>query len=147
MENVVLVVHILTCIVMTGLVLMQKSEGGALGIGGGGGGLMSGRSAAGALVRTTIICGGIFFITSLTMAAIASRSDDGRTAIERSLDERDGGSSSGPVDLLDPDAPVLDETITITPDGADTVDSTSPEVDTGVIDILESDDGAAETDQ
>jgi preprotein translocase subunit SecG len=64
MQNVILVVHILACVVMTGLVLIQKSEGGGLGMGGGGGGnsLMSGRGAAGALVRTTIILGGVFFI-------------------------------------------------------------------------------------
>lgn len=142
MENVILVIHILACVVMTGLVLMQKSEGGALGIGGGGGGLMSGRGAAGALVRTTIIFGGIFFLTSLTMAALATRSDDGRTAIERSLEERNSDSTTGPTDLFDPNTPVLDETITIEPDGS-SLESAAPVEDTGVIDILETEEEGA----
>lgn len=56
MQNVILVIHILACLGMIGLVLVQKSEGGGLGIGGGGtNSLMSGRGAAGALVRTTMI--------------------------------------------------------------------------------------------
>ncbi|HBJ39623.1 MAG TPA: preprotein translocase subunit SecG, partial [Hyphomonas sp.] len=71
MQNVILVVHILACLIVTGLVLIQKSEGGGLGIGGGGGGgagsLMSGRGAAGALVRSTIMFAGIFFVTSLAL--------------------------------------------------------------------------------
>ena len=50
--TVILVVHILVSIVLVGVVLLQRSEGGALGVGGGGGGggLMSGRGAAGALL-------------------------------------------------------------------------------------------------
>lgn len=110
METVILVVHILACVAMTGLVLVQKSEGGALGIGGGGGGMMSGRGAAGALVRTTIIFGGIFFITSLALTTIASRSDEGQNSI---LDSRDAGETVAPKSLdelnTNIDVPVLSE--------------------------------------
>lgn len=110
METVILVVHILACLAMTGLVLVQKSEGGALGIGGGGGGMMSGRGAAGALVRTTIIFGGIFFITSLALTTIASRSDEGQNSI---LDSRESVDPAAPKSLdelnTDIDAPVLSE--------------------------------------
>jgi preprotein translocase subunit SecG len=110
MQNVILVVHILACIVMTGLVLIQKSEGGGLGMGGGGGGnsLMSGRGAAGALVRTTIIVGGLFFITSLTLTSIANRDTDTRSDVERALGADDDGAIRAPVDLFDPSAPLLD---------------------------------------
>lgn len=111
METVILVVHILACLAMTGLVLVQKSEGGALGIGGGGGGLMSGRGAAGALVRTTIIFGGIFFVTSLALTTMASRSDDGRTSIERSLEENSETAPVSPQDAINPDTPLLQEQI------------------------------------
>jgi len=46
MSNVLLIVQLIISIILTGLILIQRSEGGALGIGGGGGGgLMSGRSA------------------------------------------------------------------------------------------------------
>ena len=110
MQNVILVVHILACVVMTGLVLIQKSEGGGLGMGGGGGGnsLMSGRGAAGALVRTTIILGGVFFITSLTLTSIANRGDDSRSDVERALGADETNEITTPVDLFDPSAPLLD---------------------------------------
>lgn len=115
MENVILVIHILVGIAMTAVVLMQRSEGGALGIGGGGGGgLVSGRGAAGALVRTTIIFGGIFFLTSLTLTTIAARTSDTRTEVERRLDEEAPGTA--PVDILDPDAPLLSDPLTETGD-------------------------------
>jgi len=109
--TVILVVHILVSIVLVGVVLLQRSEGGALGVGGGGGGggLMSGRGAAGALVRTTIIFGGIFFVTSLVLTTISSReASDGRTAIERELEGDTGGATGNPLDVLnDIDAPLL----------------------------------------
>jgi preprotein translocase subunit SecG len=133
MEQVILVVHILACIAMTALVLVQKSEGGALGIGGGGGGggLMSGRGAAGALVRMTMLFGGIFFITSLTLTTLSTRSDDGLSAIERAKDAAQDGEESGPVDLFDPNAPLLDGQTApiITPDEATQTDETSDIID------------------
>ena len=49
MENVILVVHLILAICLIGVVLLQRSEGGGLGIGGGGGGVMTGRQAAPAL--------------------------------------------------------------------------------------------------
>lgn len=131
METVILVVHILTCVAMTGLVLLQKSEGGALGIGGGGGGLMTGRGAAGALVRTTIIFGTIFFVTSLALTTMASRSEDGQTSIERSLEGQDGATPVAPGDLMDPDRPILDEQIGLSADPLDeaVIDDSAEAVD------------------
>lgn len=104
MQNVILVIHILACLAMIGLVLVQKSEGGGLGIGGGGANsLMSGRGAAGAIVRTTIIIGGIFFVTSLALTSIANRNNDSRSGIERVLEETTPGAvPQDPVDLFDP---------------------------------------------
>ncbi|KCZ46470.1 hypothetical protein HY17_09225 [Hyphomonas sp. CY54-11-8] len=129
MQNVILVIHILACLVMIGLVLVQKSEGGGLGIGGGGGGgansLLSGRGAAGAVVRSTIIFGAIFFITSLALTTLANRETDTRSDIERVLAPEDTSPApSTPTDLFDPSAPLLsgqsglsDESVT-TPDAA-----------------------------
>jgi preprotein translocase subunit SecG len=73
MINVVLVVHILLAIALVGVVLLQKSEGGGLGMGGGGGmgGFMTGRSTANLLTRTTAILAAGFFITSLTLTWMA----------------------------------------------------------------------------
>ncbi|MGB3624682.1 MAG: preprotein translocase subunit SecG [Henriciella sp.] len=118
--TVILVIHILVSLVLVGVVLMQRSEGGALGIGGGGGGggLMSGRGAAGALVRTTIIFGGIFFVTSLVLTTIATRHlGDTRTEIERQLDEEFNTTPGGdPLDVInDPTAPLLDDSSALDP--------------------------------
>jgi preprotein translocase subunit SecG len=108
MQNVILVIHILACLAMIGLVLVQKSEGGGLGIGGGGANsLMSGRGAAGAIVRTTIIIGGIFFATSLALTSIANRSKGERSGIERVLEETAPSTPDEPVDLFDPSVPLL----------------------------------------
>lgn len=91
MLTVILVAHILVSIVLIAVVLMQRSEGGALGIGSGGGpggGLMSGSGVTGALVRTTIIFGAIFFLTSLGLTTISTNRDSGGlTDIERALEE------------------------------------------------------------
>lgn len=92
--TVILVAHILVSLVLVVVVLMQRSEGGGLGIGGGGGGggagggLMTGRGVAGALVRTTIIFGAIFFVTSLGLTTMATKNDRGGiTELEEGLNE------------------------------------------------------------
>ena len=67
-----LVVHILIAISLIGVILLQKSEGGALGMGGGGmSGFMTGRSTANLLTRTTAILAAAFFLTSLALAYLA----------------------------------------------------------------------------
>ena len=69
--NILLVIHLLIAAGLVGLVLMQKSEGGALGIGGsggGGGGFLTGRGTANLLTRTTAILALCFFITSMSLA-------------------------------------------------------------------------------
>lgn len=118
MQNVILVIHILACLAMIGLVLVQKSEGGGLGIGGGGANsLMSGRGAAGAIVRTTIIIGGIFFATSLALTSIANRSKGPQSGIERALEETSPGiTPQSPEDLFDPSVTLLDEETTTAPE-------------------------------
>lgn len=117
MQNVILVIHILACLAMIGLVLLQKSEGGGLGIGGGGNNsLMSGRGAAGAMVRATMLFGAIFFITSLTLTSIANRSADNRSGIERALEPGDPAGPAQPIDLFDPSSPLLNEGPSIVPE-------------------------------
>ena len=74
---VLLVVHVLVTIALIGIVLIQKSEGGALGIGGSGGGggggmggFMTGRETANLLTRTTAILATLFMGLSLTIAIV-----------------------------------------------------------------------------
>ncbi|MEM6412667.1 MAG: preprotein translocase subunit SecG [Pseudomonadota bacterium] len=111
MQNVILVVHILACIVMTAVIMLQKSEGGALGIGGGGGGLMTSRGAAGALVRTTMFFGGIFFLTSLGLTTLANRTSDSRSELERVIEAENPDQASEPVDIFDSSTPLLERPV------------------------------------
>jgi preprotein translocase subunit SecG len=74
MTTVVLVVHLLLAVSLIASVLLQKSEGGALGMGGGGmSGFMTGRSTANLLTRTTAVLAALFFVTSIALAMLASR--------------------------------------------------------------------------
>ncbi|CAA7623115.1 preprotein translocase subunit SecG [Magnetospirillum sp. UT-4] len=77
---IILVIHLLLAIALVGVILLQRSEGGALGIGGGGGGLMTGRAAGNLLTRTTAILAGAFFLTSLGLAIIANNRTTGSTS-------------------------------------------------------------------
>jgi len=73
MLQVLLVIHVLVAIALVGVILLQRSEGGALGIGGGGGGgLMTGRAAGNLLTRATAVLVTVFFLTSLGLALIAN---------------------------------------------------------------------------
>ncbi len=77
MQEVVLVIHLILAVTIIGLVLLQRSSGGGLGIGGGAGGLgdfASARSTANALTKATTICAFLFFATSISLAVIAKNS-------------------------------------------------------------------------
>ena len=131
MTNVILVAHILVSIVLVVVVLMQRSEGGALGIGGGGGGagggLMSGQGVKGALVRTTIIFGAIFFISSLTLTTLATHENaGGLTDVQRELEdslpegtETDQLNIDGLEDILNSDESLLEDPLALDSSPAD----------------------------
>ena len=74
METLVLTIHILIALALIGSVLLQRSEGGGLGIGGGsgaGGGFMTARGTANLMTRVTAILATAFFATSLLLAILA----------------------------------------------------------------------------
>jgi len=71
MQTVVIVIHLMIVTVLIGSVLLQKSEGGGLGMGGGAG-FMSSRGTANLLTRTTAVLAVGFFVTSLLLSWIAS---------------------------------------------------------------------------
>ena len=78
MQTVILVIHLIVAIALIGVVLLQRSEGGALGIGSGGGGnLFSSRGVGNALTRTTAYLAVAFFITSISLTVLATRSGTG----------------------------------------------------------------------
>jgi preprotein translocase subunit SecG len=70
METVIIVIHLMVVLALVGVVLLQRSEGGGLGIGGGSG-FMTARGAANALTRATAILAAAFFVTSLALSIIA----------------------------------------------------------------------------
>jgi preprotein translocase subunit SecG len=70
MQTVLIVIHLMIVLALVGVVLLQRSEGGGLGIGGGSG-FMSARSAANVLTRSTAILAACFFATSLLLSILA----------------------------------------------------------------------------
>jgi preprotein translocase subunit SecG len=72
MIQVILVIQLIVTITMIGLILIQRSEGGGLGIGGGGmGGFASPQSTANALTKATGVLAALFFVANMTLAVMA----------------------------------------------------------------------------
>src|SRR5690242_10513916 len=84
MITIVLVIHLLLAIGLVGVILLQRSEGGALGGLGGGtfGGLMSARGSANLLTRTTAILATCFILTSVALALLAAHGRHARSIID-----------------------------------------------------------------
>lgn len=105
MQTVLIVIHLMIVLALVGVVLIQRSEGGGLGIGGGSG-FMSARGTANALTRTTAILATLFFITSLGLGILTryeSRPTDILNRIPATsgqgngiLDSLGGGSAPAP---------------------------------------------------
>lgn len=81
-ENIILTVHLILAVLLIGVVLLQRSEGGGLGMGGGGG-VMTGRQAANALSRATWIFAIGFLITSMTLTIIAARNASSGSIVDQ----------------------------------------------------------------
>lgn len=90
MENVVLVIHLFLALAIIGLVLLQRSEGGGLGIGrsGGMGGFASARGAANALTKATAICAIAFFCTSILLGIMAGTHHGERRGILEGMEQQ-----------------------------------------------------------
>ena len=81
-----LAIHILVAISLVGVVLLQKSEGGALGMGGGGmSGFMTGRSTANLLTRATAILAAAFMTTSVLLVVMHNRERAPRSILEQTV--------------------------------------------------------------
>jgi preprotein translocase subunit SecG len=85
MSTVLLVIHALIAVTLIGVVLLQRSEGGALGIGGGSGGFMTGRGAANFLTRVTAGLAAGFFATSILLSMIATRHAGPHSVLESTV--------------------------------------------------------------
>ena len=83
MIEVVLIIHLFLAIALVGIVLVQRSEGGALGMGGGTmGGLMTTRGSANLLTRVTGIIAVCFIATSLILAILTASTNTGNSIME-----------------------------------------------------------------
>ena len=98
MFTFLLVVQTLVAAALVAVILMQRSEGGGLGVGGSSAGLMTARGAADFLTRATAILGGLFIILSIALAAIAGVTRDAPT-VDTSLakDQPFQGAAPAPV--------------------------------------------------
>jgi preprotein translocase subunit SecG len=110
MTAIILVIHLLIALAMIVTVLLQRSEGGALGIGGGGGGagggaMFSSRGAANVLTRATAGLAAAFFVTSITLTILA-RGDQAPGSVFDGVPTQQGAPQEpGPVLPRLPDAP------------------------------------------
>jgi preprotein translocase subunit SecG len=130
MQTVLIVVHLMIVLALVGVVLIQRSEGGGLGIGGGSG-FMSARGTANALTRTTAILALLFFVTSLGLGLLARYQSKPTDILDRlpTTTTTDG--------LLDSLAPAKTEEKKVAPAdpnaiplGDDQSNATTPAVDT-----------------
>jgi preprotein translocase subunit SecG len=83
MQTTLIVIHLLIVLSLIGVVLLQRSEGGALGIGGGGGGFMSNRGTGNLLTRATALLAAGFFVTSLSLSILAGWRPAAPSVIQR----------------------------------------------------------------
>ncbi|GLT12318.1 preprotein translocase subunit SecG [Sulfitobacter sp. PR48] len=107
MENVLLIIHLLLALGLIAVVLLQRSEGGGLGMGGGG--AVSGRAAATALGKLTWLLGAAFLVTSISLTIIVAQKSSGASVIDRlgaapATQSEDGGTAPASDNLLPPTA-------------------------------------------
>ncbi|KEO60474.1 preprotein translocase subunit SecG [Thioclava indica] len=92
MENVVLSIHLILALLLIGVVLLQRSEGGGLGMGSssssGVGGVMTGRQAANALTRLTWLLAAGFLVTSVTLTVLAAQKAKDESVLDRAPTEQ-----------------------------------------------------------
>lgn len=140
MVTVLLTLHTLIVLALIGVVLLQRSEGGALGMGGGGGGgggMMTSRGAANALTRLTTVLAGCFFATSIVLALVAGR-DAADEQLFDALAEDGAPTESAPA----PAAPSTGDLLGAIGSQTDTADadtSPAPSLQSDVLDALADD--------
>ena len=95
MENFVLILNIILAILLIVVVLLQKSEGGALGLGASQDSYISSRSAGSFLTKTTAVIAALFIITSISLT-IMSKEEFSSTSVLEKIEEDDKEDSSEP---------------------------------------------------
>ena len=99
MENIILVLNIILAVLLVAIILLQKSEGGALGIGVSQDSFISSRSAGGFLTKATAVIATLFIITSISLT-IMSKEEFSSTSVLEKIEEKE--------DLSEPQIPKSD---------------------------------------
>ena len=96
MENFVLILNIILAILLIVVVLLQKSEGGALGLGASQDSYISSRSAGSFLTKTTAVIAALFIITSISLTIMSKEEFSSTSVLEKIEEDEDIEDSSEP---------------------------------------------------
>ena len=96
MENFILILNIVLAIVLVGIILLQKSEGGALGLGVSQDSFVSSRSAGNFLTRATAIIATLFIISSISLTIISKDEISSSSVLEEVDEEQDSSEPEIP---------------------------------------------------
>ena len=99
MENLILILNIILAILLVGVILLQRSEGGALGLGVSQDSFVTSRSAGSFLTKVTAIIATLFIITSILLTIISKEESSSTSVLEKVEEERDS---------TEPEIPKLD---------------------------------------
>ena len=91
MENIILSINIILAFILVVVILLQKSEGGALGIGASQDSFITSRSAGSFLTKTTAIVAALFIITSISLT-IMSKEEFSSSSVLEKVDEKEDSS-------------------------------------------------------
>ena len=89
MENIILVLNIILAVLLVVIILLQKSEGGALGLGVSQDSFVSSRSAGGFLTKATAIIATLFIITSILLTIMSKKEFSGSSVLEKIEEKKD----------------------------------------------------------
>ena len=96
MENLILILNIILAILLVVVILLQRSEGGALGLGVSQDSFISSRSASSFLTKTTAIIATLFIITSISLTIISKEEMSSTSVLERVEEEKDSSEPQIP---------------------------------------------------
>ena len=96
MENIILVLNIILAVILVGIILLQKSEGGALGLGASQDSFISSRSAGSILIKATAIIATLFIITSISLTIISKEEFSSSSVLEIIEEEKDSSEPQIP---------------------------------------------------
>ena len=96
MENFILILNIIFAILLIGVILLQRSEGGALGLGISQDNFISSRSAGSFLTKTTAILAALFIITSISLTIVSKEEFSSTSVLEKVEEEKDSSEPQIP---------------------------------------------------